>query len=214
MALAPQIVETQRTHGPEIRSTDWRTALPILSAGAVTLREPRMSDAASLIDLLTTEKVSRFISALPTTVSEFERFIASTQHERAAGRSFCFAVVPNGSTTAVGLIRVRAIDHGAGVAEWDFALGSEFWGTGAFIDAAPAVVQFAFETVGITRLEARTCVVNGRGNGALEKLGAVREAILRRSFRRQGEYFDQALWSILRQDWRQSKALFGRAIVH
>ena len=80
------------------------------------------------------------------------------------------------------------------------------------MDAAKATIEFAFETIGITRLEARAAVLNGRGNGALAKVGAVREAVLRKSFLRRGEYLDQALWSILRQDWRQSKAVWGSAI--
>ena len=33
---------------------------------------------------------------------------------------------------------------------------------------------------------------NGRGNGALRKLGAVQEGLLRQSFARNGEYVDQA----------------------
>jgi RimJ/RimL family protein N-acetyltransferase len=73
-------------------------------------------------------------------------------------------------------------------------------------------VEFAFETVGVVRLEARAAVLNGRGNGALAKIGAVREAVLRKSFIRNGQQLDQALWSILRQDWRQSKAVWGSAI--
>jgi ribosomal-protein-serine acetyltransferase len=82
------------------------------------------------------------------------------------------------------------------------------------MDAARLTIEFAFETVGIARLEARAAVLNGRGSGALAKVGAVREAILRRSFLRRGEYLDQVLWSILRQDWRQSKAVWGAAVVH
>ncbi len=63
------------------------------------------------------------------------------------------------------------------------------------------MVQFAFETVGVHRLEARASVKNGRGNGALRKIGAVQEGVLRRSFLRHGEYHDQVLWSILDEDW-------------
>ena len=42
---------------------------------------------------------------------------------------------------------------------------------------------------------------NGRGNTALRKLGAVQEGVLRRSARLRGEYADQVLWSILKEDW-------------
>jgi RimJ/RimL family protein N-acetyltransferase len=98
-------------------------------------------------------------------------------------------------------------------AEWGFAIGAPFWGTGIFINAARSTVEFAFETLGVHRLEARAAVENGRGNGALAKVGAVKEGVLRRSFLRGGRYIDQALWSIVREDWRQAKAVWG-SIIH
>ena len=153
---------------------------------ALTLRELRTSDAPALLELLTTEEVARFISPPPTTVEGFERFIAWAQRERAAGRYICFAVVPEGMDTAIGIFQVRQLDPTFATAEWGFAIGRAFWGTGVFSSAARLVVDFAFETVGVHRLEARAAVANGRGNGALAKLGAVREAILRRSFLRAG----------------------------
>ena len=57
------------------------------------------------------------------------------------------------------------------------------------------------------RLEARAAVGNGRGNGALMKVGAVREGLLRRSFLRFGQYQDQVLWSLVRDDWRLRNAV-------
>lgn len=190
-------------------STDWRQALPVLESGSVTLRELEITDAPALLAMLTSEEVSRFISPPPTTVEAFERFIAWTHRQRAAGQYVCFAVVPQGTTTAIGLFQVRALEPGFKTAEWGFALGSAFWGTGAFIEGARLVVDFAIDTVGVQRLEARAAVQNGRGNGALRKVGAVQEGVLRRSFLRDGQYFDQALWSILDSDWRQAKAVWG-----
>jgi RimJ/RimL family protein N-acetyltransferase len=190
-------------------STNWRQALPVLTGRGVTLREPVHADAPALLVLLTAEEVSRFISPPPTTVEGFERFITWTHEQRAAGLHVCFAVVPEGMTTAIGLFQVRSLEPGFATAEWGFALGSAFWGTSAFIEGARVVVDFAIDTVGVHRLEARAAVQNGRGNGALRKVGAVQEGILRRSFLKNGQYFDQALWSILDTDWRQAKAVWG-----
>lgn len=194
---------------PDVITTDWRRALPVLTGSRVTLRELHTSDAPSLLAMLTTEEVSRFISPPPTTVEGFERFIAWTHRQRAAGDYACFAVVPDGATTAIGLFQVRALEPGFGTAEWGFALGSAYWGTGAFVEGARMVVDFALDTIGVHRLEARAAVQNGRGNGALRKIGAVQEGVLRRSFLKNGEYLDQALWSILDRDWRQAKAVWG-----
>ena len=193
-------------------TSDWTARLPVLHGRGVTLRELRSSDAASLLALLTTEEVTRFISPPPTTVEGFERFIAWTQRERAAGNYACFAVVPHGMDTAVGIFQVRQLEPGFSTAEWGFALGSAFWGTGMFMDAARKVIDFAFDTIGTHRLEARAAILNGRGNGALRKVGATQEGILRKSFLRNGEYLDQMLWTILDEDWRAQRTFMGTRV--
>jgi [ribosomal protein S5]-alanine N-acetyltransferase len=193
-------------------TTDWKKGLPVLQGMGITLRELRMEDAKALLALLTTEEVTRFISPPPTTIEGFERFIAWTVREREAGRYLCFAVVPDGYDTAVGLFQVRQLDPMFGTAEWGFAVGSAFWGSGLFAAGAELVVEFAFDVIGVHRLEARAAVENGRGNGALRKVGAVQEGILRKSFLRGGKYHDQALWSIISEDWYRSKAVWGAKV--
>ena len=61
------------------------------------------------------------------------------------------------------------------------------------------------------RLEARAAVQNGRGNGALRKIGAVQEGVLRKSFLRNGRYLDQVLYSIVEDDWRAARMERARA---
>jgi RimJ/RimL family protein N-acetyltransferase len=203
-ALAPATM-SQVTIGDSL-STDWRQHLPVLTGSQVILRELRPSDAASLFALLTTEEVSRFISPPPSTVEGFERFIAWTHRQRTAGSYACFAVTVKGDDTAIGIFQLRELEPGFGTAEWGFAIGSAFWGTGVFQDGAELLAGFAFGTVGVHRLEARAAVRNGRGNGALRKMGAVQEGVLRKSFLKNGEYLDQMLWTILDEDWEARAA--------
>ena len=208
--LAMSVVSTG-----EVVGSDWQNGLPLLRGDGVTLRELRASDAASLCALLTTEEVARFVSPPPTTVEGFERFIGWTQRQRAAGTYVCYAITLRGFDTAIGIIQVRQLEQSFETAEWGFILGSAFWGTGVFIDGARLVLDFAFDVIGARRLEARAAVANGRGNGALRKLGAVQEGVLRRSFVRNGQYHDQVLWGMLAEDWReQRRSLNFAPVVH
>jgi ribosomal-protein-alanine N-acetyltransferase len=195
----------QTTPRPAVVSSDWQRRLPVLAGDHVVLRELRRSDAESLFGLLTSEEVARFISPPPTTIEGFERFIAWTHRQRTAGTYACFAVTLKGFDTAIGLFQVRGSQPGFDVAEWGFALGSSFWGTGVFRESAELVLGFTFGTLGVHRLEARAAIKNGRGNGALRKIGAVQEGILRKSFERKGEYLDQAMYAILRDDWLSAR---------
>jgi len=201
----------------EVTSSDWRSGLPVLTGGWVTLRELRTDDAASLFTLLTTEEVARFISPPPSSVEGFEKFIEWTLRQRTVGTYACFAVTLKGFDTAIGIFQVRAGDTGFETAEWGFAIGSAFWGTGVFQEGAGMLLEFAFDTLNVRRLEARAAVQNGRGNGALIKMGAVQEAILRKSFVKNGRTYDQVLFSILESDWREGRRTDVRryrALVH
>jgi RimJ/RimL family protein N-acetyltransferase len=204
MALQPQPTVT----------TDWRTGLPTLTGSLVSLRELRASDAPALFAALSSEQVTKFISPPPATVDGFGRFISWAIRQRQSGPYVCFAIVPHGLDTAVGIFQVRSLEPAFGTAEWGFALASEFWGSGVFVDGAKLIIDFAFDVLGVHRLEARSALKNGRGNGALRKLGAVQEGVLRRSFQRNGEYLDQALWTILHDEWLQAKTVWSSAIIH
>jgi ribosomal-protein-alanine N-acetyltransferase len=194
--------------------TDWRSGLPTLTGCQVVLRELRLSDAAALYAAVSSQEVTRFLSPPPNSVAGFERFIQWTHRQRALGQYACFAIVPRGSDTAVGLFQLRSLEPAFGNAEWGFALASEYWGTGMFSDGAQLVINFAFNTIGSHRLEARAAVKNGRGNGALRKLGARQEGVLRRSFVRRGEYLDQALWTILVDEWREQETVEYSHSIH
>jgi len=210
-----EVMTASAPQTPEIVSSDWRNRLPVMAGEQVVLRELRATDAASLCALLTTAEVSRFISPPPTTVEGFERFIAWTLRQRTAGTYACFAVTLQGFDTAIGIFQIRETEPGFGTGEWGFAIGSQFWGTGVFQQSAELVLQFAFETIGVHRLEARAALKNGRGNGALLKVGAVQEGILRKSFQKDGAYLDQALYAIIDIDWREWRASAAKPpIVH
>jgi len=191
-----------------VLEADWTTGLPVLKGRKLMLRELVSSDALSLLAMLSTEEVSKFISPPPTTPQGFEKFVTWTRRERQNGNQFTFGMVPEGCDHAVGLVQIRAIAPRFSVAEWGFAVGSPFWGTGIFLASARMALDFAFQHTAVNRLEARAVVQNGRGNSALRKLGAVQEGVLRGSLLKDGKYLDQVMWSIISQDWFQAKAVW------
>jgi ribosomal-protein-alanine N-acetyltransferase len=99
------------------------------------------------------------------------------------------------------MFQVRFLDADQRIAEWGFAIGSSYWGSGLFVAGAELVLDFAFSEMEVRRLEARSATPNLRGNGALRKIGAVREGILPESLELRGEKLDQNLWVIRGSDW-------------
>ena len=180
---------------------DWRQELPILTSRLVALREPAAEDLGSIVNLLAISDASRFGIDEPMTEDAVDAFIAKVRQERTAGVSLTYAVILVATGALVGLVHVRQLDPTFEAAEWDMTLMPSVRGTGVFLDAARMVGSFIFNSLSTHRLEARVLVQNGRANGALRKLGAVQEGILRRAVRRGNDYVDQVLWSVLKDDW-------------
>ena len=180
---------------------NWRTLLPTLTARQVTLREATASDLRPLMDLLSIGDASRFGIDEPVSDVGVQQLVDRGLRERAAGTGFLYVVTIGATRGIVGLAQVRQLDLGFESAEWECTLAPSWRGTGVFLELARLLGSFAFGTVGTHRLEASVPLQNGRANGALRKLGAVQEGILRQSVRRGDEYVDQVLWSILKEDW-------------
>jgi len=181
--------------------SDWRAELPTLTAGLVVLREPISKDLQPLVELLSLADACRFGFDEPVNDVLVEQFIARVRQDRTTGLGFTFVVTTGPAATVCGLVQVRQLDPSFETGEWECVLAPALRGTGVFLETARLVGSFVFDAVGAHRLESRVLLRNGRANGALRKLGAVQEGILRRSLRRGGEYLDQVLWSLLKEDW-------------
>jgi RimJ/RimL family protein N-acetyltransferase len=187
---------------PAVVRHEWRRVPPALRGPGVLLRALGPGDAPRLLTWLSPHDIGRLTTSPASDRAGIERFIDFTEEQREAGEALCFGVVPAGCDHPVGIFHVRRLDGGFTIAEWSFALARPYWGEGLFYAAAPLVIEFVFDVVGARRLEARAAVRNGRGNGALRKLGAVQEALLRESLEIDGEPMDQVLWAILADEWR------------
>jgi RimJ/RimL family protein N-acetyltransferase len=179
----------------------WRSELPPLTGRVVALREPTTQDLGPLVDLLSLGDATRFGLDEPVSEVAVQELIERFARERASGLAFTYAITLATARTIVGLVQVRQLDPAFEAAEWECTVAPSSRGSGIFLETARLIGSFAFGTIGTHRLEARVLLQNGRASGALRKLGAVQEGVLRHSVRRGGEYFDQVLWSLLKEDW-------------
>lgn len=185
-------VDTTRTN-----STHWRAGLPILRNGRVYLRELQPSDAPALYGIAHLPEVARHSWPAPPNVAAFEQYIEWASAERASGKYVSYGIVPTGGSAAVGLFELRPLQPHFFRAELGVLIDPSHWGSGVFSSAASLLVRFAFDVIGVHRIEARTNVDNARGNAALGKIGARAEGRLRAAFVRDSDPVDQNLWAIV-----------------
>jgi N-acetyltransferase len=81
------------------------------------------------------------------------------------------------------------------------------WGTGANVEAKLLLMQHAFETEGLLRVEFKTDARNERSRAALAALPAEFEGVFRKHMLvRGGERRDSAWYAVIDDDWPQVKA--------
>ena len=84
--------------------------------------------------------------------------------------------------------------------------GSRWWGTQVNPECKLLLLGHAFDC-GFGRVKIQTDAVNERSQGAIARLGATREGVLRRDKRRaDGTFRDTVVFSILREEWPAVRA--------
>jgi ribosomal-protein-alanine N-acetyltransferase len=182
----------------------WTDRLPALRGHLTTLREVDASDVYTLFTLFADPEVTAYMAPPPPTLAKFAGFVEWSQRERAQGHGICFGIIPDGVTAAVGILQVRGLAAASAspAAEWGFVLSAHFWSTGVFADAANALMEFAFTTMHVSRLEARIALRNRRAHAAVQKLGARLEATVP-TFSPGGFPRDpETVWGLREHEWR------------
>jgi RimJ/RimL family protein N-acetyltransferase len=119
------------------------------------------------------------------------------------GSSF-FVICPLGSDEFIGTVWIWESDSRVGGLELSIFVGdTERWGTGIGTDAMNAALDATFGFSHTDRVWLMTSADNARAQRAFEKVGFVREGVLRQTHRSRGKLGDAVVMSILRGEWEQ-----------
>ena len=180
----------------------WTDRLPRLRGDVTTLREVDASDVYTLFTLFSDPVVTAYMAPPPPTLAKFAGFVEWSHREREQGYGLCFGIVPDGMTAAVGILQVRSLDSTLSSAEWGFVLSAHFWSTGVFSDATNVLLEFAFKTMHVNRLEARIALRNRRAHAAVQKMGAQFESTLATSSPKGIPRDPEFVWTLYEHNWR------------
>ena len=172
-------------------------SLPVLTHGEVCLREVHPCDAPALVELFAMPEVSAHLSPPPANVEEFNSWIALSHSRRSERRAACYTLL-NGNSQALGLFMALRLETD-GHAEIGFAMAPQLWGTGVFVTATNIYLEFLFDRWDVTTLMGRTLERNGRGVGAMRKLGAT---VIERADRN-GEL--ELIWTVTKEQYEQRR---------
>jgi RimJ/RimL family protein N-acetyltransferase len=200
-------------------------AMPVLNGAKVRLEPLTLEHAPGYLAAAgagdEAAEVFRWLSppggalAQPVTIKDASRHIASALTARASGARLPYAQIDAvtghfaGTTAFYDLnpaLRTLGIGH-----TW---LGRRWWRTGHNTESKLLMMTFAFETLGAARVVWHTDIYNTRSQAAIERLGAVREGVLRKHrIRRDGTWRDTVQYAMVDEDWPAARdALTARLV--
>lgn len=180
----------------------WGDRLPRLAGERVELRHLTAADAAAIFAVFGDPEVMQFWSSPPLADLDAARtLIASIDDLFRRRELFQWGVCRRGSDEVIGTCTLYhlEIDHRRG--DIGFALGRASWGQGLASDAVATLIGFAFESLGLHRLEADADPDNVRSLRVMERQGFRREGYLRERWYHLGELRDGVFMGLLRHEW-------------
>lgn len=90
-------------------------------------------------------------------------------------------------------------------AEMGYWVARSMWGKGYGTEAGMAMVEYAFETMKLNRLEANHLLRNPSSGRVLEKIGFKYEGLLRQSYLKDGVFEDLVYYGLLRKEFLENK---------
>jgi RimJ/RimL family protein N-acetyltransferase len=170
----------------------------------VHLRPLIAADAAALFSVFGDPEVCRYWSrpALSdlTDASALHAEIVQLFETRTL---FQWGLAERASDAVIGTCTLAGLSEEHRRAEVGFALARAAWGRGYMAEALPALIEFAFTSLDLRRLEADVDPRNTRSIRTLERAGFRREGYQRERYVLNHEVQDAVLYGLLRREWRR-----------
>jgi ribosomal-protein-serine acetyltransferase len=168
----------------------------------IEIRLLHANDADALYDLTTRNRafLTPWMSWIDKVidVSDSHAFLRAAEREAYEHTSFK-AGIWRGSELS-GAIDLHDIDWNNGYARIGYWLDERSTGQGIMTSAVRSLSEYAFEALGLHRLEIHVATENHRSRRVPERLGFTLEGVLREVQPLRGKYLDHALYALISDD--------------
>jgi ribosomal-protein-alanine N-acetyltransferase len=178
------------------------SAPQILETSRLILRRFTRADAAAYFAIFSQPDVARYTSRPPfTQLAEAEQRVSEIIGYYANDQGFQLALERKSDAQLIGACTLHAIHHQNRRAELGYSLGRACWQNGYMHEALCALVDYAFRSMNLHRLEADIDPRNVASEKSLARLGFAREGLMRERWIVAGEISDSAVYGLLARDW-------------
>lgn len=181
--------------------------LPTLVAQRVKLRWLLQTDVPALFAVFSHPQAMQFWSTPAMThEAQAKAYLEDIQRCFAAKTLFQWGIAQLKSDEIIGTCTLHQLDTRNRRAEIGFALNHKHWHQGYATEAVGRVVQYAFNTLRLHRIEADTDPRNAASIALLTRLGFVAEGHMRERWLTHGAPQDSAIFGLLAREWRAARA--------
>jgi ribosomal-protein-alanine N-acetyltransferase len=144
----------------------------------------------------------RYWSSPPMTdVSEARQMLINIQKNYRNGSALQIGIQRKSDQALIGTCALHNLHLNSKRAEIGYALGRTYWRQGYMREALTVLIDYAFKSLGLNRLEADIDPRNAASENLLELLGFQKEGYLRQRWIVDGEVSDSVIYGLLRSDW-------------
>lgn len=177
--------------------------LPVLETPRLILRPMNMRDAQDIYAYSKDPEVARHVLwEAHRSISDARLYLRYMLRQYRNGLPSSYGIVLKETGRLVGTIGFMWYNEEHASTEVGYSLAREWWNQGLMTEALRAVVDMAFRTLHVNRIEAMHDSANPASGRVMLKCGMHHEGTLRRKIFNKGRYVDVELYAILAGDPR------------
>jgi len=177
---------------------------PTLHTARLLLRPFTQADTDAMFVLHSSPRVLRYWDSPPWKErTQAERFITVCGQMEQEGTGARLAIERSADAAFIGWCCLVKWNPEYRSAAMGYCLDEPAWGQGFATEAAGALLQWAFDTLDLNRVQAETDTRNTASSRVLAKLRFLREGTLREDCVVDGEVSDTWVYGLLRREWEQ-----------
>ena len=166
----------------------------------ITIRKFERSDIPKKVEWINNPANNQFLHYdIPICVEKTEKWFDSHVCDNTR-----FDAVIEVDGVPVGTIGLLCIDRKNSKAEYYIAMGEiNYKGKGVAKEASKLILNYGFENLGLNRIYLFTEAENVSAQKLFERVGFLREGIIRQDIVSHGKYIDRVVYGFLREEWKK-----------
>jgi len=180
-----------------------------LTTKRLILRPLRISDANDVVQNINNLEIVRWLGSVPYPYKKKDAiwFINDSKKKMKEKHKthYQWGIELKSEKKIIGGISLDRINLFSKKSHTGYWLGENYWRKGYGLEALRAVLKFAFNNLKLRKIETGVFVGNPSSGKLLEKVGAKKEGILRKTIKvkADGQIYDEILYGLLKEEWKR-----------